>query len=178
MTDKPSPQDRLVAAAFGAGWTVVPRLPERLTAWAFRAAADRLWKRRGKSVLRLEANLARVKGTSPGDPAIRALSRDGMRSYFRYFHEVFRLPSIPIEEIVARMRVVGADPVYDNLARGRGVVLALPHMGQLGPGGRLVRRDGPSVHHGRRAAQARVAVPPLHRLPRGARHGGAAAHRR
>ncbi|MFF3443957.1 phosphatidylinositol mannoside acyltransferase [Streptosporangium sp. NPDC002721] len=129
MTDKPSPQDRLVAAAFGAGWTVVPRLPERLTAWAFRAAADRLWKRRGKSVLRLESNLARVKGTSPGDPAIRALSRDGMRSYFRYFHEVFRLPSIPVEELVSRMRVTGAEPVYDNLAKGRGVVLALPHMG-------------------------------------------------
>ncbi|MEU4833005.1 phosphatidylinositol mannoside acyltransferase [Streptosporangium sp. NPDC023615] len=129
MTDTPSPQDRLVAAAFGAGWTVVPRLPERLTAAAFRAAADLLWRRRGKSVLRLEANLARVKGTSPGDPAVRELSRAGMRSYFRYFHEVFRLPSMSIEEIVSRMSVAGAEPVYEHLAAGRGVVLALPHTG-------------------------------------------------
>ncbi|MBB2915008.1 KDO2-lipid IV(A) lauroyltransferase [Streptosporangium becharense] len=129
MTDKPSPQDRLVAAAFGAGWTIVPLLPERLTAWAFRAAADRLWKRRGKSVLRLEANLARVKGTSPADPAVRRLSRAGMRSYFRYFHEVFRLPHLSVDELVSRMHVTGGEPVYEHLAQGRGVVLALPHMG-------------------------------------------------
>ncbi|OUC99885.1 phosphatidylinositol mannoside acyltransferase [Streptosporangium minutum] len=129
MTDKPSLQDRLVAAGFGAGWTLVPRLPERLTAWAFRKAADRLWKRHGGSVRRLEANLARVRGTSPDDPAIRELSREGMRSYFRYFHEVFRLPSMPAEEILSRMKVVGDEQVYDNLAKGRGVVLALPHMG-------------------------------------------------
>ncbi|MFJ2029682.1 phosphatidylinositol mannoside acyltransferase [Streptosporangium sp. NPDC087985] len=129
MTDKPSPQDRLVAAGFGAGWAVVPRLPERLTAWAFRRAADRLWRRRGRSVRQLEANLARVKDTSPDDPMIRELSREGMRSYFRYFHEVFRLPSIPAEQILSRMKVVGDGPVYDNLAKGRGVILALPHMG-------------------------------------------------
>ncbi|MFF5212081.1 phosphatidylinositol mannoside acyltransferase [Streptosporangium sp. NPDC000396] len=129
MNDKPSLKDRLVAAGFGAGWTIVPRLPERLTAWAFRAIADRLWKRRGKSVLRLEANLARVKGTSPDDPVIRALSREGMRSYFRYFHEVFRLPSMSAGEILSRMHVIGDEAVYETLAGGRGVILALPHMG-------------------------------------------------
>ncbi|WP_326823646.1 phosphatidylinositol mannoside acyltransferase [Streptosporangium sp. NBC_01639] len=129
MTDKPSLQDRLVAAGFGAGWALVPRLPERLTAWAFRTAADRLWKRRGRSVLRLEANLARVKGTSPDDPGVRELSREGMRSYFRYFHEVFRLPSMSAGQLLARTHVVGDAQIYDNLARGRGVVFALPHMG-------------------------------------------------
>ncbi|GIH94356.1 phosphatidylinositol mannoside acyltransferase [Planobispora siamensis] len=129
MTEKPSLQDRLVAAGFGAGWAIVPHIPERLASRAFDAAADRLWKRRGRSVLRLEANLARVKGTSPEDPAIRELSRRGMRSYFRYFHEVFRLPSIPREEVVARMHVTGAERIFDNLDKGRGVVLALPHMG-------------------------------------------------
>ncbi|MEV7011626.1 phosphatidylinositol mannoside acyltransferase [Streptosporangium sp. NPDC051022] len=129
MTGKPSPQERLVAAGFGAGWAIVPRLPERLTAWAFRVAADRLWKRHGGSVRRLEANLARVKGTSPDDPQIRELSRDGMRSYFRYFHEIFRLPSMPADEIVSRMHVSGDQQIYDNLDRGRGVILALPHMG-------------------------------------------------
>ncbi|MET9067577.1 phosphatidylinositol mannoside acyltransferase [Streptosporangium sandarakinum] len=129
MNDKPSPQDRLVAAGFGAGWAIVPRLPEPLTAWAFRTAADRLWKRRGKQVLRLEANLARVKGTSPDDPAIRELSRAGMRSYFRYFHEVFRLPSMRPEEILARTHVHNAERVYEILGSGRAAVFALPHMG-------------------------------------------------
>ncbi|GAT65702.1 lipid A biosynthesis acyltransferase [Planomonospora sphaerica] len=126
---QPSLQDRLVAAGFGAGWALVPHLPERPTGRAFDAAADRLWRRRGSSVRRLEANLARVRGTSPDDPAVRALSREGMRSYFRYFHEVFRLPSVPKAEIVARTHVSGAERIFENLDKGRGVVLALPHMG-------------------------------------------------
>lgn len=142
MTDKPSAQDRLVAAAFGAGWAIVPRLPERLTGRAFRAVADLLWRRRGGPVLRLEANLARVRGATPGDPEIRALSREGMRSYLRYFHEVFRLPSMPTEEIVSRMHVTGGQSVYDNLARGRGVVLALPHMGNWDMAGAWFARTG------------------------------------
>ncbi|GAA3148454.1 phosphatidylinositol mannoside acyltransferase [Planomonospora alba] len=125
----PSLQDRLVAAGFGAGWALVPHLPERLVARAFDAAADRLWRRRGPSVRRLEANLARVRGTSADDPAVRELSRAGMRSYFRYFHEVFRLPSVPKAEILARTHVTGAERIFENLERGRGVVLALPHMG-------------------------------------------------
>ncbi|MFC3984730.1 phosphatidylinositol mannoside acyltransferase [Streptosporangium jomthongense] len=142
MTGKPSPQDRLVAAGFGAGWAIVPHLPERLTAWAFRTAADRLWRRRGASVLRLEANLARVKGTSKDDPAIRELSRAGMRSYFRYFHEVFRLPSMPKAEILSRMHAVGVQRVHDNLAAGRGVVMALPHMGNWDMAGAWFRATG------------------------------------
>jgi KDO2-lipid IV(A) lauroyltransferase len=52
-----------------------------------------------------------------------------MRSYFRYFHEVFRLPSMSTDEIVSRMHVIGDAQIYDNLDKGRGVVLALPHMG-------------------------------------------------
>ncbi|MBB4916821.1 phosphatidylinositol mannoside acyltransferase [Streptosporangium saharense] len=142
MTGKPSLQDRLVAAGFGAGWAIVPHLPKRLTAWAFRTAADRLWRRRGSSVLRLEANLARVKGTSKDDPAIRELSREGMRSYFRYFHEVFRLPSMPKQEIVSRMRATGVQQVYDNLDAGRGVVLALPHMGNWDMAGAWFTAEG------------------------------------
>ncbi len=52
-----------------------------------------------------------------------------MRSYFRYFHEIFRLPKMATEEVVRRTHVIGAEHVHDNVAAGRGVVLALPHMG-------------------------------------------------
>ncbi|MEO3870192.1 phosphatidylinositol mannoside acyltransferase [Nonomuraea sp. B12E4] len=129
MSEKASVSDRVVAAGFAAGWKVVPLLPERPTAAVFRFMADRVWSRRGKSVRRLESNLARVTGLEAGGREMRALSRAGMRSYFRYFHEVFRLPSMRTEEIVRRTHVIGAEHVHDNVAAGRGVVLALPHMG-------------------------------------------------
>ncbi|MEU4574967.1 phosphatidylinositol mannoside acyltransferase [Nonomuraea sp. ATR24] len=129
MSGKPSFTDRVVAAGFAAGWTVVPLLPERPTAAVFRFLADRVWARGGRSVRRLESNLARVTGLAPGSAELRELTRAGMRSYFRYFHEIFRLPSMTTEEIVRRSHTVGAEHVHDTVAAGRGVVLALPHMG-------------------------------------------------
>ncbi|WP_214327404.1 phosphatidylinositol mannoside acyltransferase [Nonomuraea sediminis] len=128
MSD-PSITDRVVAAGFAAGWKLVPLLPQRPTTAAFSFAADRVWRKRGKSVRRLETNLARVTGLDPDSPQLRELSRRGMRSYFRYFHEIFRLPSMPVDEVVRRTHVTGAEHVHDNVAAGRGVVLALPHMG-------------------------------------------------
>ncbi|WP_336212753.1 phosphatidylinositol mannoside acyltransferase [Nonomuraea sp. LPB2021202275-12-8] len=129
MSDKPSVTDRVVAAGFAAGWTLVPLLPERPTAAVFRFMADRVWRKGGRSVRRLESNLARVTGLEPGSPELRELTRTGMRSYFRYFHEVFRLPKMSTEEIVRRTHAIGAEHVHENVAAGRGVVLALPHMG-------------------------------------------------
>ncbi|MBF8192858.1 phosphatidylinositol mannoside acyltransferase [Nonomuraea sp. K274] len=129
MSEKASFGDRVVAAGFAAGWKLVPLLPRRPVTAVFRFAADRVWSRRGKSVRRLESNLARVTGIDADSREIRELSRAGMRSYFRYFHEVFVLPSMRTEEIVRRTHVIGAEHVHDNVAAGRGVVLALPHMG-------------------------------------------------
>ncbi|PZG51005.1 phosphatidylinositol mannoside acyltransferase [Spongiactinospora gelatinilytica] len=121
--------ESLVAAGFAAGWTLLPRLPERLTSAAFRMVADQVWRRRGKGVLRLEANLARVTGMAPGSPQMRELSRAGMRSYLRYFHEIFRLPAMAPDEVVARSHVIGLEHVQAAAEAGRGAVLALPHMG-------------------------------------------------
>nr|WP_204030466.1 phosphatidylinositol mannoside acyltransferase [Sinosporangium siamense] len=114
---------------YSVAWYLVPRVPERLAAAVFRAIADRMWRRRGKSVLRLEKNLSRVVGKDPGDPAVRELSRAGLRSYFRYWLEVFRLPVMSRERIVTGMHSVDDHYIFDNVAAGRGVVLALPHMG-------------------------------------------------
>ncbi|MGP3916237.1 phosphatidylinositol mannoside acyltransferase [Nonomuraea sp. 10N515B] len=129
MSEKASFGDRVVAAGFAAGWKLVPLLPERPTAAVFGFLADRVWARGGKSVRRLESNLARVTGLDVGSRELRELTRAGMRSYFRYFHEIFRLPSMKTEEIVRRTHVIGAEHVHDTVAAGRGVVLALPHMG-------------------------------------------------
>jgi len=129
MSGKPSFTDRVIAAGFAAGWTLVPYLPQKPTAAAFRLAADQVWRRGGKSVRRLESNLARVTGLLPGSPELRELTRAGMRSYFRYFHEIFRLPSMDRAEILRRTHVTGAEHIHGNVAAGRGVVLALPHMG-------------------------------------------------
>ncbi|MGI5487289.1 phosphatidylinositol mannoside acyltransferase [Microtetraspora malaysiensis] len=121
--------DRIVAASYSAGWVVVRRLPERLAGWIFQSISDVMWRRQGKAVRRLESNLARVVGADDGSAEVRELSRAGLRSYFRYWVEAFRLPSMSRERILGGTRANGEQAIFDNLARGRGVVLALPHMG-------------------------------------------------
>jgi phosphatidylinositol dimannoside acyltransferase len=130
-------RERLVAWAYLLGWKVVCRVPRRLAELAFRLVADWVWWRRGHSVLQLEANLGRVVAWSAGQAApatsvtdLKELSRRGMRSYLRYWLEVFRLPVIPDTEILGRMRSVGEEQTaFRNMAAGRGVIFALPHMG-------------------------------------------------
>lgn len=124
-----SVNDTLIAWAYGAGWSAVRRMPERLAYSSFERIADTLWSRRGKDVLRLEANIRRVVGPEPSEAELRVLSRAGMRSYFRYWCDAFRLPGWSHERIVDSIRIVDNHILSDALATGRGVVIALPHMG-------------------------------------------------
>jgi KDO2-lipid IV(A) lauroyltransferase len=53
-----------------------------------------------------------------------------MRSYARYWLEAFRLPVMPTDRLIAGMRDTGhVETAFEYLAAGRGVVFALPHMG-------------------------------------------------
>lgn len=121
--------DRANLVAYSAGWSVVRHLPERAAYALFRTIADYSWWRRGRGVQRLEANLARAVGPGPVDETeLRALSRAGMRSYFRYWCDAFRMPDWSHERIVGRVRVIGEERLHAEMARGKGVVIALPHM--------------------------------------------------
>ena len=153
-------RERVSAWLYLLGWTVVCRMPRRSAQWMFRQIADQLWRRQGPGVRQLEANLARVIGPDASVMDLRRLSRDGMRSYLRYWLEAFRLPVIPPAEILGRMRAAGEEQTaFRHLAAGRGVIFALPHMGQLGARGRLDRaprrRKG---HHSGGAAAPGIAV--------------------
>jgi KDO2-lipid IV(A) lauroyltransferase len=116
---------RAVDAAYAGGWAVVRALPEAVAQRLFRGGADLAYRRGGRAVDRLRSNLVRV---APGaDPD--ALVRDALRSYARYWCEVFRLPVTPAERIIAGMRTVGEERMRASVAGGRGTILALPHSG-------------------------------------------------
>ncbi len=124
-----SVNDTLVAWAYGAGWATVKRMPEKLAYSTFERIADTLWSRRGSDVLRLEGNIRHVIGPDAAEAELRVLSRAGMRSYFRYWCDAFRLPGWSHERIVDTIRIVDNHVLADSLAAGNGVVIALPHMG-------------------------------------------------
>ena len=117
---------RLTDAAYATGWGVVRALPEGAAHALFRAGADLAAARGGPGVDRLRANLTRV--APDRDPDV--LVRDGLRSYARYWCEVFRLPVTSAERIQSGMELV--DPpgrLHAAIADRRGTVLALPHSG-------------------------------------------------
>jgi KDO2-lipid IV(A) lauroyltransferase len=132
-------KDRLLSAAFSAGWGLVCRIPESWARALFNLGADIAWRRQGTSVQVLEGNLLRVLRDSP-DAAVkvdgkelRTRSRAVLRSYARYYMETFRLQEIPQERILDGMHMdrANVDLVLKRMKDGRGAIFALPHMGDF-----------------------------------------------
>ena len=139
-------RERLTSAAFGVGWTLVCRVPEPCARAAFVLGADVVWRRRGHGVQVLEGNLRRVIGTDAGDGDLHKLSRKVMRSYARYYLETFRLHVIPRERLLGSgLHLEGAENLersLECLKNGRGVIYALPHMGNVEQAGAWVIAHG------------------------------------
>ncbi|MER6954516.1 MULTISPECIES: phosphatidylinositol mannoside acyltransferase [unclassified Streptomyces] len=123
-----SAQDRLTDALYGLGWSTVKKLPEPAAVRLGRTVADLAWKRRGKGVRRLESNYARVVPDASPE-RLAELSRAGMRSYLRYWMESFRLPAWSAERVRGGFEPKDVHHLTDGIASDRGVILALPHMG-------------------------------------------------
>lgn len=76
----------------------------------------------------LESNLLRaVPGSS--EVELRELSRRAMRSYFRYWHEAFQLPSWSHQRIVDTVVTANEEQFRRRFEEGGGGIIALPHMG-------------------------------------------------
>ncbi|MFD6972697.1 phosphatidylinositol mannoside acyltransferase [Streptomyces sp. NPDC059979] len=120
-------QDKLVDGLYGLGWAGVKKLPEPAAVALGRRIADFAWKRRGKSVLRLESNLARVVPEA-GPERLRELSKAGMRSYMRYWMESFRLPTMDPRRFSTDVEFKDEHLLREAIASGRGAIVALPHL--------------------------------------------------
>ncbi|MEV7992687.1 phosphatidylinositol mannoside acyltransferase [Streptomyces sp. NPDC086077] len=122
-----SARDSLTDALYGLGWSTVKKLPEPVAVRLGNSVADLAWKQRGKGVLRLEANYARVVPDASPE-RLAELTRAGMRSYLRYWMESFRLPAWSAERVKAGFDPKDLHHLTDGLSAGKGVVLALPHL--------------------------------------------------
>ncbi|PXY19250.1 phosphatidylinositol mannoside acyltransferase [Prauserella muralis] len=119
---------RLADAGYRTGWRLVPKLPSSLTAPLFSVGADLATRRDGAGVRQLRANLARVVPQA-GPAELDDLTRRAMRSYARYWHEAFRLPSLEPKEVCDRVDISGTEYLDAALSEGNGAVVALPHTG-------------------------------------------------
>ncbi len=128
--------------AYAAGWRVVRALPRPVAAALFNAGAEVTVRRGTRGVARLAENLRRVVGPGLPDEELEALVRKAMRSYMRYWMESFRLPSMSRQLILRSFRLHGHELLGDDVATGRGAVVALPHAGNWDMAGAWVAAMG------------------------------------
>ncbi|HLS49020.1 MAG TPA: phosphatidylinositol mannoside acyltransferase [Actinomycetaceae bacterium] len=118
----------LTARAFVLGARLVPRLPGWLSAAVFRLVADVCSLTGLGGVRQLERNLSRAAPWARGR-RLRRLTRDGMRSYMRYYQEALRLPAETPARLGQAVRVINDAHVREHLRGDRPVVMALGHSG-------------------------------------------------
>ncbi len=144
--------DRLRAGATYIAYRVsgagLALLPEPVASAAAALVGTALARRpHGDFALR-ERHVTRVlASTSPAvtpDPAVvRRWARRSYRSYARYWVEGARLPSTPADVVRARLVLDwGYEHLEEAVGSGRGVVLALPHIGSWEWGGTFLALEG------------------------------------
>jgi phosphatidylinositol dimannoside acyltransferase len=133
---------QLVYYGYVAFSAVARMLPERV-AYGLASALGSWGARRDSPRRRnLERNLARVTGLEPGTDELNSLVRDAYRSYARYWLETFRLVREGPEFFLERFRCIDKHNLDGVLARGRGAVVAVGHLGNWDAAGAWVGATG------------------------------------
>jgi phosphatidylinositol dimannoside acyltransferase len=121
MQRLPEPAAELAATVVGLGLTAVRRQARRHYA----------------------RNVRRVLGANLSDAEVRVWTRRAFLNYARYWLEGARLPSVPPEVVRARMLMEsGYEHLVEGMAAGRGVIMALPHLGRWEWGGAWLNLQG------------------------------------
>ncbi len=88
------------------------------------------------------ANQAQVLGRPPSDPLVRASTKEAFATYARYWFDTFHVAVVSDEEMRERFHTVDVDNLWVSLEGGKGVICALPHMGNWDAAGRWLVATG------------------------------------
>jgi lauroyl/myristoyl acyltransferase len=91
---------------------------------------------------RLREYFDRVLGRDEDDPLVELAARECFRLYGRYWYETFALRAMPVEEVSRRFTIDGREHIDRALERGRGFIIALPHMGNWDAAGHWLALNG------------------------------------
>jgi KDO2-lipid IV(A) lauroyltransferase len=75
------------------------------------------------------SNYAAVLGSTADDPRVAAVAQRAFQNYGRMLMDFLLLGSLSKEDLLQRMTNDGREHLDAALARGRGVIMAVPHMG-------------------------------------------------
>jgi KDO2-lipid IV(A) lauroyltransferase len=129
---------------YSLAWRIIRLLPEKSAYRLGDAIARYAVRRDGRRVRRLRSNMSIVSGISSGVELEQLLDR-AMRSNLRYWIDTFRFPSWTPARIRSTVEVVNRSTFDTLIARGEGLVIALPHSGNWDHAGAFFSADGHPV---------------------------------
>ena len=109
-------------------WKVIGVLPEKSAYKLANIISDQIYNKNGKSVKRLRSNYQRVV-PNISDSQLDKLTKDGMRSYLRYWFDTFRLNKWSKSRIIETTFVIRENLLRDPVETKKGCIIALPHAG-------------------------------------------------
>lgn len=133
---------QLVYYGYVIGSAIARAVPEPL-AYRLADALGTLQAKLSRKKRRVVArNLARVMGQPEDSPTVRKLVVEAYRSYARYWLETFRLVREDRDFFLERFRCVGEENLDGVLARGKGAVVVVGHLGNWDAAGAWVGASG------------------------------------
>ena len=133
-------------ALFKSMGAVMELLPERMDVALASALAGSVGRRRKGSREGLSSNLTRVlfpRGSPANEALLEHFVARGFRSYGQYWAESAKLPALAKPTIYERFIIAeGLEHLRAGKERGRGVIIALPHMGSWEWGGAFLNSLG------------------------------------
>ena len=130
--ERPAEEGRLIQLvyyAYVAGSRLALAIPERVAYGLAHTLGSLHWRLSKKKRAIVERNLARITGLDEGSDALARVSREAFCSYARYWLETFRLVRENKDFFLKHFRGEGEEKIDEALARGRGVVVAVSHLG-------------------------------------------------
>ncbi len=88
------------------------------------------------------SNLARVLGYPSDAPIVQAATRECFALYARYWYETFAVRTMPWDEVQKRFTIEGMEHIQHATEAGRGMIVALPHMGNWDAAGHWLSMQG------------------------------------
>ena len=129
----------LTYRGLAAALQIIPRPLAGAVASAAGYTMSKIWRDKWPIV---RGNLRRVVGTDVDDAKLDQVVRKAFDSYARYWVESARVGSLRSDQIESTFSIEGFETFREEMARDRGVVIALPHVGSWEYGGRWLAQQG------------------------------------
>jgi phosphatidylinositol dimannoside acyltransferase len=133
---------QLVYYGYVVGSWAARAIPEGVAYGLAHTLGGLLGRRRTARRRAVARNLSRVTGRAVGSPGLEKLVIEAYRSYARYWLETFRLVRETPEFFLERFQVFHQERLDEVLARGKGAVVVVSHLGNWDAGGAWVAASG------------------------------------